>query len=368
SKHRLVIKIGSSLVTNDGNGLDHQAIAHWAQQIAQIDALNHEVVLVSSGAIAEGMKRLGWSVRPKSLHQLQAAASVGQMGLVQVYESCFRQYGLHTAQLLLTHDDLANRLRYLNAKSTLRTLLELNVIPIINENDTVVTDEIRFGDNDTLAALVANLIEADQLIILTDQTGLYSADPRHDRNASLIHEILASDSNLESMAGGAGSAIGSGGMLTKVRAAKRAARSGAVTIIACGREPDVLTRLILKKEAIGSRIIPGEGRQKARKQWLASRLKSHGTLILDEGAIRAVTQEGKSLLPVGVKGVNGTFSRGEMVRLTNDQDKEIGRGLVNYSHDETLQIMHRSTTEIEAILGYIDEPELVHRDNLVLNL
>ncbi|MDE3020609.1 MAG: glutamate 5-kinase [Pseudomonadota bacterium] len=367
SARRIVIKVGSSLVTNDGNGLDEPAIANWARQIAHMDKMGHEVVLVSSGAIAEGMKRLGWKTRPKSLHKLQAAAAVGQMGLAQVYESCFRRHGLHTAQLLLTHDDLANRLRYLNAKTTLRTLLEMNVIPIINENDTVVTDEIRFGDNDTLAALVTNLIEADALIILTDQAGLYSSDPRHNKSAIFIHEISALDSRLENMAGGAGSNIGSGGMLTKVRAAKRAAQSGACTFIVSGREPEVLIRLI-QGESVGSQITASGNRKNARKQWLAGRLKSHGTLTLDAGAIKALTLEGKSLLPVGVKAVSGQFARGEMVSLITDDNKEIGRGLVNYSNEETIRIMQKPTSEIEATLGYIDEPELVHRDNLVLTL
>jgi glutamate 5-kinase len=362
---RLVVKVGSSLVTNSGAGLDHEAIATWAAQIAALKAMGREVVLVSSGAIAEGMQRLGWKKRPSAVHELQAAAAVGQMGLVQVYETCFRKHGLHTAQILLTHDDLADRKRYLNARSTLRTLLELNTIPIINENDTVVTEEIRFGDNDTLGALVANLIDADALVILTDQTGLYSADPRKDPAATLIGEARAGDPALEAMAGGAGSDIGRGGMLTKILAAKRAARSGAHTVIAWGREPDVLIRLA-QGEAIGTQLIAGEMKTVARKQWLADHLQVGGKLTLDDGAVNALRKEGKSLLPIGVTTISGDFERGEVVTCLDAQGHEIARGLVNYSAQETQQILRRSSTEIESVLGYVDEPELIHRDNLVL--
>ncbi len=362
---RLVVKVGSSLVTNSGAGLDHEAIATWAAQIAGLKAMGREVVLVSSGAIAEGMQRLGWKKRPSAVHELQAAAAVGQMGLVQVYETCFRKHGLHTAQILLTHDDLADRKRYLNARSTLRTLLELNTIPIINENDTVVTEEIRFGDNDTLGALVANLIDADALVILTDQTGLYSADPRKDPAATLIGEARAGDPALEAMAGGAGSDIGRGGMLTKILAAKRAARSGAHTVIAWGREPDVLIRLA-QGEAIGTQLIAGEMKTVARKQWLADHLQVGGKLTLDDGAVNALRKEGKSLLPIGVTTISGDFERGEVVTCLDAQGHEIARGLVNYSAQETQQILRRSSTEIESVLGYVDEPELIHRDNLVL--
>jgi glutamate 5-kinase len=362
---RLVIKVGSSLVTNSGAGLDHEAIATWAAQIAALKAMGREVVLVSSGAIAEGMQRLGWKKRPSAVHELQAAAAVGQMGLVQVYETCFRKHGLHTAQILLTHDDLADRKRYLNARSTLRTLLELNTIPIINENDTVVTEEIRFGDNDTLGALVTNLIDADALVILTDQTGLYSADPRKDPSATLVGEARAGDPALEAMAGGAGSDIGRGGMLTKILAAKRAARSGAHTVIAWGREPDVLIRLA-QGEAIGTQLIAGEMKTVARKQWLADHLQVGGKLTLDDGAVNALRREGKSLLPIGVTTISGDFERGEVVTCLDAQGREIARGLVNYSAQETQQILRRSSTEIESVLGYVDEPELIHRDNLVL--
>ena len=362
---RLVVKVGSSLVTNSGAGLDHDAIATWAAQIAALKAMGREVVLVSSGAIAEGMQRLGWKKRPSAVHELQAAAAVGQMGLVQVYETCFRKHGLHTAQILLTHDDLADRKRYLNARSTLRTLLELNVIPIINENDTVITEEIRFGDNDTLGALVTNLIDADALVILTDQTGLYSADPRKDATATLVSEARAGDPALEAMAGGAGSDIGSGGMLTKILAAKRAARSGAHTVIAWGREPDVLIRLA-RGEAIGTQLIAGEMKTVARKQWLADHLQVSGKLTLDDGAVNALRREGKSLLPIGVTEISGDFERGEVVTCLDAKGREIARGLVNYSAQETRQILRRASTEIESILGYVDEPELIHRDNLVL--
>jgi glutamate 5-kinase len=363
--NHLVVKVGSSLVTNEGQGLDHAAIAQWARQIAQLKKMGKEVVLVSSGAIAEGMQRLSWKKRPSAVHELQAAAAVGQMGLVQVYESCFREHGLLTAQILLTHDDLSDRKRYLNAQSTLRTLLALNVIPIINENDTVVTDEIRFGDNDTLGALVTNLIEADCLVILTDQAGLFTADPRKDTNATLVSEARAGDPQLEQMAGGAGSSIGRGGMLTKILAAKRAVRSGAHTIIASGREPDVLTRLA-QGEAIGTQLIAAQAPITARKQWLADHLQVRGKLTLDEGAARALTQEGKSLLPIGVTEISGNFERGEAVTCVNAQGEEIARGLVNYSAADAHKIMRQPSAKIEAILGYVDDLELIHRDNMVL--
>ncbi len=362
---RIVVKVGSSLVTNQGAGLDVQAIGGWAQQIAALRENGCEVVLVSSGAIAEGMQRLGWKQRPSAVHELQAAAAVGQMGLVQVYESCFREHGLHAAQVLLTHADLADRERYLNARSTLRTLLNLGVIPIINENDTVVTDEIKFGDNDTLGALVANLIEADALIILTDQVGLYSADPRKDTGAKLIAVAQAGDTKLESMAGGAGSHIGRGGMITKVLAAKRAARSGAHTVIASGHERDVLPRL-LRGENIGTLLIAPQMTLAARKQWLADHLQVSGKVTLDAGAVRALRNEGKSLLPIGVTGVSGEFERGAVVAILDENGSDIARGLVNYSAEEARRIARHPSHEIESLLGYVDELELIHRDNLVL--
>ena len=363
--HRLVVKVGSSLVTNGGQGLDHAALAQWAEQISQLKMLGKEVVLVSSGAIAEGMQRLNWSKRPHAVHELQAAAAVGQMGLVQAYESCFRKHDLHTAQILLTHDDLADRKRYLNAQSTLRTLLALNTIPIINENDTVVTDEIRFGDNDTLGALVTNLIEADCLVILTDQAGLYTADPRKDSHATLVAEARAGDAHLEKMAGGAGSHLGSGGMLTKIFAAKRAARSGAHTIIASGREPNVLLRLA-QGEAIGTQLIASTPPIAARKQWLADHLQVRGKLMLDQGAVNVLLNQGKSLLPIGVVDLVGEFDRGEVVVCLDPQGVEIARGLVNYNASETRKILRQPSSQIGAILGYMDDLELIHRDNLVL--
>ncbi|GAB1235020.1 glutamate 5-kinase [Ferrigenium sp. UT5] len=362
---RIVVKVGSSLVTNGGAGLDLNAIGNWARQIAALRARGHEVVLVSSGAVAEGMQRLGWKQRPDAVHELQAAAAVGQMGLVQAYESAFRQHQLLAAQVLLTHADLADRERYLNARSTLRTLLKLGVIPIINENDTVVTDEIKFGDNDTLGALVTNLIEADALIILTDQSGLFSADPRNDASATLIHEVQAGDAKLETMAGGAGSHIGRGGMITKVLAAKRAARSGAHTVIASGHERDVLSRLLLG-ESIGTLLTAPSLALDARKQWLADHLQVSGKITLDDGAVRALRSEGKSLLPIGVTGVGGNFQRGAVVALLDGDGCDIARGLVNYSSDEARLIARKPSSEIESVLGYIDEPELIHRDNLVL--
>jgi glutamate 5-kinase len=365
SARRIVVKVGSTLLTNDGRGLDHAAVARWAGEIARLRAAGKEIVLVSSGAIAEGMQRLGWSSRPRAIHELQAAAAVGQMGLVQAYEAAFSQYALHTAQVLLTHDDLADRRRYLNARTTLTTLIALGVIPVINENDTVTTDEIRFGDNDTLAALVTNLIEADVLVLLTDQPGLFTADPRKDSAATLVSNARAGDASLEAMAGGIGSAIGRGGMLTKVLAAKRAARSGASTVIASGAESDVLTRLAAG-EAIGTLLVAEKVSLAARKQWLADHVRLAGALRLDEGAARALSREGKSLLPIGVVGVDGAFGRGEVVGCFAPDGREIARGLVNYGSQETARILRRPSSEIESILGYVDEPELIHRDNLVL--
>ena len=361
----LVVKVGSSLVTAAGRGLDAGAIAQWAQQIAELVAKGRRVILVSSGAIAEGMQRLGWTRRPQIMHELQAAAAVGQMGLVQCYESCFRGHGLHTAQVLLTHADLADRQRYLNARATLRTLLELGVIPVINENDTVVTDEIKFGDNDTLGALVTNLVEADALILLTDQPGLFDADPRTHAAAKLVEEADALDPRLEAMAGGTGSALAKGGMLTKVQAARRAARSGAHTVIADGREPDVLVRLA-SGERIGSLLTAKTVPLAARKQWLADHLTVAAKLKLDAGAARALQRDGKSLLPIGVLEVAGEFERGAVVACLDPDGREVARGLVNYSAAEARRIMRRPSSEIESILGYMDEPELIHRDNLVL--
>ena len=362
---RIVVKVGSSLVTAEGRGLDHTALARWAEQIAALTEAGREVVLVSSGAIAEGIARLGWKKRPRAVNELQAAAAVGQMGLVQAYESIFRAHGLHAAQVLLTHEDLADRTRYLNARSTLRTLLELRAVPIINENDTVATDEIRLGDNDTLGALVTNLIEADCLVILTDQPGLYTADPRKDAGATLVTNAQAGDPELERMAGGAGSSVGTGGMLTKILAAKRAARSGAHTIICSGREPRVLMRLAAG-EAVGTQLVARQAPLAARRQWLADHLQLRGGLVLDEGAVRALREDGKSLLPVGVKAVTGDFSRGEVVAVSDAAGREIARGLTNYSASEARRIAGKPTAAIETELGYVDEPELIHRDNLVM--
>ncbi len=363
---RVVVKVGSSLVTNDGQGLDLDAISRWARQIAGLHALGKQVLLVSSGAIAAGMQRLGWRRRPQQIHELQAAAAVGQMGLAQAYETRFTSLGLLSAQVLLTHADLADRARYLNARSTLFTLLKLGVVPVINENDTVVTDEIKFGDNDTLAALVTNLVEADALIILTDQAGLFSADPRQDPAATLISEATAGDPALERISGGAGSHLGRGGMITKVLAAKRASRSGANTVIASGREPDVLLRLA-KGEAVGTQLRAATPVLTARKQWLADHLQVLGRLTVDAGAARALQIDGKSLLPIGVLSVEGEFARGDVVACIDTQGREIARGLVNYASGETRLIARRPTSDIESILGFIEEPELIHRDNLVLN-
>lgn len=362
---RAVIKVGSSLVTDEGRGLDGAAIARWAQQIAYLRSAGKQIVVVSSGAIAEGMKRLGWSRRPQQIHELQAAAAVGQMGLAQAYEAQFRALGLKSAQVLLTHADLADRARYLNARSTLFTLLQLGVVPVINENDTVVTDEIKFGDNDTLAALVTNLVEADVLVILTDQAGLYSADPRIDPAASLVRSGIAGAAELEAMAGGAGSAIARGGMLTKILAAKRASRSGADTLIASGREDNVLCRLA-DGESIGSELTASVPVLTARKQWLADHLLLKGRVVVDDGAAAALASGGKSLLPIGVVDVIGEFRRGDVVGCVKKDGREIARGLVNYSSVEARQIARKPTSEIESILGFIEELELIHRDNLVL--
>ncbi|NOY63176.1 MAG: glutamate 5-kinase [Gammaproteobacteria bacterium] len=363
---RWVVKVGSSLLTNNGCGLDKSLIAQWVSQIVALRARGIEVVLVSSGAVAEGMTRLNWSQRPHALHELQAAAAVGQMGLIQVYESHFQKYNTHTAQILLTHEDLADRQRYLNARSTLRTLLDLKTVPVVNENDTVAADELRFGDNDTLAALVANLLEADLLVLLTDQNGMYDLDPTRHSNAKLIREARVGDPQLEQQAAAGGvSAQGRGGMLTKVRAASKAARSGTATIIASGREGDILLR-IAQGDEIGTLLLPNQEPMTARKRWLAGQLQYHGELHLDAGAEKNLKASGGSLLPVGVRTTKGNFSRGELVICVNQRGDEIARGLVNYSADETEKIIGKPTGEIETILGYIDEPELIHRDNLVL--
>ena len=362
---RIVVKVGSSLVTDEGRGVDAAAVGQWCGQMAALAKEGRELVMVSSGAIAEGMKRLGWSVRPKEVHELQAAAAVGQMGLAQIYESKLREHGMRSAQVLLTHADLADRERYLNARSTLLTLLGLSVLPVINENDTVVNDEIKFGDNDTLGALVANLIDADALIILTDQKGLYTADPRKDSAATFVHEALAGDPELERMAGGAGSSLGRGGMITKILAAKRAAGSGASTVIAWGREPDVLVRLA-HGEGIGTVLIAATPKLAARKQWMADHLQLRGTLIVDAGAAKKVRDEGKSLLPIGVIDVQGDFHRGDVIAVRGPEGAEIARGLANYSSAEARLISRKPSTDFERWLGYSAEPEMIHRDNLVL--
>jgi len=363
---RIVVKVGSSLVTDEGRGLDAEAIGLWCSQLAQLVQDGREVIMVSSGAIAEGMKRLGWASRPKAIHELQAAAAVGQMGLVQVYESKLRERGIGSAQVLLTHADLADRERYLNARSTLLTLIQLGVVPVINENDTVVNDEIKFGDNDTLGALVANLVEADLLIILTDQKGLFTADPRKDPLATLVQEAQAGDPALEAMAGGAGSSIGRGGMLTKILAAKRAAGSGASTVIAWGREPDALLRLS-RGEPIGTLLVAQTAKNQARKQWIADHLQMRGSVTVDAGAVVKVRDEGKSLLPIGMTFVQGEFSRGDVIAVRDDRGLEIARGLANYTSAEARLICGKSSAEFERLLGYTGEPEMLHRTNLVLS-
>ncbi|MBC7604919.1 MAG: glutamate 5-kinase [Ramlibacter sp.] len=362
---RIVVKVGSSLVTNEGRGLDEHAIGEWCRQLAVLARDGREVIMVSSGAIAEGMKRLGWTTRPHELNELQAAAAVGQMGLAQMYETKLREHGMGSAQVLLTHADLADRERYLNARSTLVTLLGLGVVPVINENDTVVNDEIKFGDNDTLGALVANLVEADVLVILTDQKGLYSADPRKDPAATFVSEARAGDAALETMAGGAGSSIGSGGMITKILAAKRAAGSGASTVIAWGREDDCLLRLV-RGESIGTLLVAPTQKSQARKRWIADHLQMRGAVTVDEGAAAKVRAEGKSLLPIGMVAVEGEFSRGDVIAVRDPSGAEIARGLANYASVEARMLCRKPSSEIEKLLGYMAEPEMIHRTNLVV--
>jgi glutamate 5-kinase len=361
-----VVKIGSALLTNDGRGLYAEGLDAWVAQLAALRASGREVVLVSSGAVAEGMTRLGWRERPDNLHKLQAAAAVGQMGLVHAYETRFSTHGLKTAQILLGHDDISARDRYLNARGTLLTLLELGVVPVVNENDTVVTDEIRFGDNDTLAALVANLIDADTLVILTDQRGLFEEDPRSNPNAKLISEASVEDRSLDVMVGGSAGSLGRGGMLTKLRAARLASRSGANTVIVGGREERVLDR-IFDAEDLGTLLLSKEPPITARKKWLAGQLQLRGTVQVDDGAARVLRQQGRSLLPVGVVAVVGQFSRGDLVKCVDGQGNEVARGLVNYCADDARRLLGQSSSKIVEILGFVGEPELIHRDNLVVS-
>ena len=362
---RWVVKIGSALLTEDGKGLSREILAPWVEQMAELSKQGIELVLVSSGAVAEGMSRMGWAKRPNNLHELQAAAAIGQMGLIRTYEACFRRHEMHTAQVLLTHQDLADRKRYLNARTTLRTLLSLGVVPVVNENDTVATDELRFGDNDTLAALVANLIEADLLILLTDQEGLFDSDPRINKDATLLSQENVDSPLLDQIAGGSSSTLGLGGMITKVRAARQAGRSGTATIIAAGRRDKVLPQ-ILNGDLIGTLLTPSQEKQAARKRWLAGQLQVRGHLTLDDGAVRVLKESVRSLLAVGISGVAGGFIRGEVVACLDKSGREIARGLVNYSAKETSRIKGKASHEIKSILGYVDEDELIHRDNLVL--
>lgn len=365
SARRIVVKIGSALLTNGGRGLDLAGITGWVEQIAAARRQGIDMTLVSSGSVAEGMSRLGWTTRPSALHELQAAASVGQMGLVRTYESLFQQHGLHTAQILLTHDDLSDRQRYLNARSTLLTLLKLGVVPIINENDTVATEEIRFGDNDTLGALVANLLDAELLIILTDQQGLYERDPTLDPGAQLVTQARINDVRLSAMVGDSLSGVGRGGMITKLRAGRLASRSGAATVIAAGRLPGVISRVI-GGENLGTFLVPDVSPLLARKRWLAGQLKPKGRLLIDDGAARVLRDSGRSLLPIGVTAVEGEFDRGDLVACMDPEHREIARGLVNYGAAESRKLIGQPSCRIEALLGYVDEPELIHRDNLVL--
>lgn len=365
SAKRIVVKIGSALLTNDGQGLCVEGLDSWVAELAQLSKAGREVVLVSSGAVAEGMTRLGWRQRPSDVHSLQAAAAVGQMGLVHAYGTRFQLHGLHTAQILLGHDDISARDRYLNARSALLTLLELGVVPVVNENDTVVTDEIRLGDNDTLAALVANLIDADALVILTDQRGLFASDPRSNPDAELIDQAEVGDSRLDVMAGGSAGVLGRGGMMTKLRAARLAARSGADTVIAGGREERVLAR-VFAGESLGTLLRASQPPIAARKKWLAGQLQLRGSLHIDAGAARVLRQQGRSLLAVGVKSVSGSFKRGDLVSCIDPEGLEVARGLINYNADEAVKIAGLVSEQIAETLGYLNEPELIHRDNLVL--
>lgn len=365
SGHRWVIKMGSSLVTADGQGLDHERIADWVAQIAALSAAGKDVVVVSSGAVAEGLSRLQWPKRPDALNELQAAASVGQMGLVEAYEREFQKHSLITAQVLLTHEEVADRSRYLNARSTLNTLLDLGIVPVVNENDAVATDEIRLGDNDTLASLAVNLVEADLLAILTDQTGMYDADPRTHKGAELIDEHPSDDPVLLDMASGGSGTLGRGGMHTKVQAAVRAARSGACTVIADGREPNLLTR-IAAGESIGTLLTAGEQKLAARKRWIAGQRVIHGSVSVDDGAARVLRESGSSLLPIGITGISGDFERGDVVSCVNAAGVEVARGMTNYNIHELQQIMGYASQNIQALLGYAGEPEFMHRDNLVI--
>jgi len=362
---RWVIKIGSALLTKDGKGLDYVAIADWATQIANLREQGKEIILVSSGSVAEGMSRMGWTTRPKELAKLQAAAAIGQTGLIETYESNFKQYGIQAAQILLTHDDVHNRKRYLNARNTLRTLLDLEALPIVNENDTVALEEMRLGDNDTLAALVANLVEADLLVILTDQEGLFDKDPRHNDDATLISYESATNPDLLAFAGSVATALGSGGMATKITAAQRAARSGCATVIASGRKDKVLQRLS-QGEQIGTLLVPDTTPLAARKQWIASQVQASGALVLDEGACLSILEKGSSLLPVGVEYSEGNFNRGDVVDCKNKQGNVIARGLVNYSTEDAEKIYKIASSNINKVLGYQGESELIHRDNLVI--
>ncbi|GAA6169296.1 glutamate 5-kinase [Sessilibacter corallicola] len=366
SRKRWVIKIGSALLTDNGRKLDRPAIENWVKQISGLHANDIEIILVSSGAVAAGMNRLGWTTRPTSIHDLQAAAAVGQMSLVQTYQEAFGCYSIHTAQILLDHDDLSNRERYINARSTLNTLVGIKAIPVVNENDTVVTDEIRFGDNDSLAALVANLVDADLLVILTDQDGMYTADPRSNPDATLISETDANAAELDAMAGGGTGALGTGGMQTKVRAARLAARSGTDTLIVGGKIENVISRLY-DGENLGTLLLANQQPVQARKQWLAGHLQTRGSLVLDDGAVRVLKRDGRSLLAVGVSKAVGQFKRGDMVVCVDKSGVEIARGLVNYSAREVELIKGQPTESIETLLGYKDEDELIHRDNLVVH-
>jgi glutamate 5-kinase len=361
---RWVVKIGSALLTDNGCGLKHDLLDNWVSQIVELNKKGIEVVLVSSGAVAEGVSRLGWKARPNVIHELQAAAAVGQMGLIQAYEVCFQKYDKHTAQILLTHDDIANRARYLNARTSLNTLLKLGVVPIVNENDTVATDEIRFGDNDTLAGLVANLIDAELLVLLTDQKGLFTADPREDDTAKLIEEAEACDKSLEDYAG-EGGVLGRGGMRTKLKAAVIAAKSGTQTVIASGKDTSALVR-ISNGDVVGTLLTATEETVQARKRWLANQSHIQGTVCLDDGAVSAIIENGKSLLPVGIKSVSGEFKRGEIISCVNQYGTEIARGLSNYDSVQTKKIIGKTSSEIQEVLGHIEEEELIHRDNLIL--
>ncbi len=363
---RMVIKVGSSILASPDRGLNHEVFSRLTKEISELKRQGYEIVMVSSGAIAAGMEKLGYKVRPQSITQKQATAAVGQSRLMNIYETYFSKHQQMVAQILLTHDDLSHRKRFINARNTLLTLLELGIIPIINENDTVVVDEIKFGDNDNLSALITNLIEADLLIILTNIDGIYDSDPRHHPEAKPIPLIEDVDSSrIKEISPKASTPMSVGGMMSKIEAAQKASRFGVPTLVACGTNPGVLHQ-ILKGKEVGTLILPKGSPLSSRKYWIAFTLKPKGEVIVDDGAKKAIVQMGKSLLPSGIVRVSGSFDRGDSVSCLGLRGKEFARGLVNYSHSELEKIKGLQTKQIEKVLGYKYSDEVIHRDDLVV--